>query len=547
MDDEDTQPRRAIVAPSATPQPISERQDIPQPQQEQEQLVDPQFTHREHVTGALPVYPSEAPLFRPTASPPYPPQVPQQGAGYSPPQQWQGYRPQGMPPYQQQGYTYPAYQGYAPLYQSYRGYPGYNGYGPYAWPAPRPKQDGYRLAVIIISIVGSVLAIFGGLGSILFLLLFIIGSAASLTGHLITGAQYFSALLTFIAFAIAGVVGGGFSLYHSIRGILNKRSASFKLPWFWIFLILYAFVLGTGFALQANGQEVAFPALISFLIILAAIFPALALLALAVRRLHRPEWATTWRRFTLALTSGATLGIGLALSLELALVFLVVRGTNATNALQCIENPTSPDCGTFAAFDLIFIIVAIIGPIVEETVKPLGVALYIGRIRGPAEAFLLGMASGIGFALVETVGYIGSGYHDWLAVAIERTDAGLVHGVGAGMVTLGWYYLTHAKSHRFLKAFGCWFYAVLQHFVLNGTAVLGLLPGPAGTTINSWELNLGFITLPSIEILNTIEAILILLFFFYITGILRKKSPSSPPDEDSKREPLRQAPMPARA
>jgi uncharacterized membrane protein len=59
-------------------------------------------------------------------------------------------------------------------------------------------------------------------------------------------------------------------------------------------------------------------------------------------------------------------------------------------------------------------------------------------------------------------------------------------------------------------------------------------------------LNLGFITLPFIEILNIIEAILILLFFFYITGRLRKKSPSSPPDEDSKRVPSRQATMPVR-
>ncbi len=547
-DDEDTQPQRAISIPSATAKPISEQKHIPQPQfkQEQNQLVNPQFTHREHVTGALPVYPSEAPLFRPATYPPYPPQAPQQGAGYSPPQQWQGYPPQGMPPYQPQGYAYPAYQGYAPPYQPYGMYPGYNGYAPYAWPAPRPKQDGYRLTVIIISMVASGLAVLAGLGSILFLLLFIIGSAANPNSRFISGAQYLSGLLTLIAFAIAGVVGGGFSLYHSIRGILNKRSARFKLPWFWIFLILYVFVLGIGFALQANGLEVASPALISFLIILVAIFPALTLLALAVRRLRNADWTTTWRRFTLALTSGATLGIGLALGLELALIFLVVRGPSAANALQCIENPNSPDCGTFAAFDLIFIIVAIIGPIVEETVKPLAVALYIGRIRGPAEAFLLGMASGIGFALVETVGYIGSGYHDWLAVAIERTGAGLLHGVGAGMVTLGWYYLTHAKNHRFLKAFGFWFYAVLQHFVWNGSAVLGLLPGSVGTTINSWNLNLGFITLPFIEILNIIEAILILLFFFYITGRLRKKSPSSPPDEDSKREPSRQATMPVR-
>lgn len=550
MDDEDTQPQRAIAVPPAPSKAENERQDIAQPQQEHEQFVNPQFTHREHVTGALPVYPSEAPLFRPAASPAYAPGAPPQGAGQAQPQQWQGYppqgMPQGMPPYQQQGYVYPAYQGYAAPYQPYGMYPGYNGYAPYGWPAPRPKRDGYRLAVIIISIVASSLVLLAGFGSILILLLFLVGSAANPNSRVISGAQYFSALLTLIAFAIAGVIGGSFSLYHSIRGILNKRSATFKLPWFWIFLVLYAFVLGTGFALQANGLEVASPTLISFLIILAATFPALTLLALAVRRLHRPDWTTTWRRFTLALTSGATLGIGLALGLELALVFLIVRGTNAANALQCIENPNSPDCGTFAAFDLIFIIVAIIGPVVEETVKPLAVALYIGRMRGPAEAFLLGMASGIGFALVETVGYIGSGYHDWLAVAIERTGASLLHGVGAGMVTLGWYYLTHAKKYRLLKAFSLWFYAVFQHFVWNGSAVLGLLPGSMGTTINSWNLNLGFISLPFIEILNIIEAILILLFFFYITGRLRKTSPSSPPDEDSKRELSRQAPMPVR-
>src|SRR5256886_10083053 len=136
VDDEDTQPRRAISIPPATSKPGSEQQDIPQPRQEQDQLVNSQFTHREHVTGALPVYSSEAPLFRPAASPPYPPQMPQQGAGYPPPQQWQGYSPQGtpqgMPPYQQQGDAYPAYQGYAPPYRPYGMYPAYTGSAPYA-------------------------------------------------------------------------------------------------------------------------------------------------------------------------------------------------------------------------------------------------------------------------------------------------------------------------------------------------------------------------------------------------------------------------------
>src|SRR5260221_7998034 len=51
-------------------------------------ISDPQFTHREHVTGALPSHPSEAPLFRPTNAPYFPPpgyQGPAQGQTYPAP------------------------------------------------------------------------------------------------------------------------------------------------------------------------------------------------------------------------------------------------------------------------------------------------------------------------------------------------------------------------------------------------------------------------------------------------------------------------------
>jgi RsiW-degrading membrane proteinase PrsW (M82 family) len=320
------------------------------------------------------------------------------------------------------------------------------------------------------------------------------------------------------------MVGGGFSLYHSIRGLLRKPSANIILPWFWIFLVLYLLVIGVGYALQANGLEVQYLPLTIFLIVLSAIFPVLALAAYTVRRLRFPQWPTTWRRFTLAITSGATLGIGLALLLELGLLILVLR-SQATNFEQYLTNPNTPSNNSFGTFALIFLVVAIIGPFVEETVKPLGVAFYIGRMRNAAEAFTLGMAAGIGFAMVETVGYIGSGYQDWLAVALERTAAGLLHGFGAGMVALGWYYLTHAQDRPKRKAFGCWAYAVFQHLVWNGTAVLAFLPAPVGPALNNFNINLGFTVLPFLELLNILEAILILVFFVYMTGRLRRQTP----------------------
>ena len=57
-----------------------------------------------------------------------------------------------------------------------------------------------------------------------------------------------------------------------------------------------------------------------------------------------------------------------------------------------------------------------------------------------------GLAGGIGFDMFETVGYIGQGQADWIYVAIERVGAGLLHGVGAGMSALGWYYLIAARA-----------------------------------------------------------------------------------------------------
>ena len=108
------------------------------------------------------------------------------------------------------------------------------------------------------------------------------------------------------------------------------------------------------------------------------------------------------------------------------------------------------------------------------------------------------------------------------------------------MVALGWYYLFHAKNYRILKFIGCFAYAIFQHFVWNATALLSLLPGPAGSTINSWNLNLGFTVLPFPEILNVVEVILILVFFIYMTGIIRG---SATPPEPRPPQPVGNAPV----
>ncbi len=521
-DNEDTQPQDFQAAASPLAGQNAAQQNTAHPG---EQFAAP--IYREHVTGALPANPSEAPRFQPAYNP-YPPAM-------------QGYRPRGQPyPPPAQGYT-PPVPGYPPNgrvpytgYPGYQPYPGYPPYPyPYAWQPPKPRRDGYLFAMAIVSLIGSILAVLGGLASAAILLLF-----AALPHSNLSDSQVFSAVLALVALTLVGLLGGGFSVYHSVRSLMQRPSKAFALPMFWIFALVYLGIVAVGYLLQYYQQEVTFPALTAILILCAGFFPALAFVALGVRRLRNRDkeggtsiWSTTWRRFIVALTSGATFGLGLALILELGAFFLVVPGQQGIYVNQCLNSnaPNPQECLQPGVLNAIILIFAVIGPLIEEIVKPLAIVLFMGRVRSAAEAFLLGMACGVGFDLVETTLYISSGYHDWLNVALLRSAAGLLHGFGAAMVALGWYYLTHPREfplgRRLLVVLGCWLYAALQHGIWNGTTFVSLLPAPVGPFLDNWSLNLGITSLSSVVVIYIIEMLLMFSFFLFMTGRLRKRVP----------------------
>ncbi len=535
-DDDQTQPLRTVTPP-----------------QKAEIYQEPAY--REHVSGNLVVHPAEAPDFRP-AYQPYQLPVQQQGQGnpypatpYQLPQQNNGN--QYPPPY----YPYIPYPPY-PGTQNYAGYPpypangqnnyvgapmpyypayGYQPYGygyPYAWQPPKPKRDGYLLGMSITSFVGSILVFLSGIASALFLLLIAILPTTATMGV----GQKFGSVVEFFAFTVAGLIGGGFTFYHSLRSLfLKKPSAEFKLPWFWIFFVCYLAVLLIAGAIHAQGQAITNEPLTIFMISLAGILPSLTIVALGVRRVHFPRgahWPTSWRRFTVALVSGATLGILLALIFELVLTVVLQKSLGVNVSL---DNPDQQIPQDPKSILFLFLLVSVVAPLVEEGVKPLAVVIMIGRIRSAGEAFILGLACGTGFNLIETSGYMGMSYTNWLSTAIERTSSGLLHGFGAAMVSLGWYYLTHPKDnrHRFLLPIGCWVYAVLQHAIWNGSFGLQLLPAPIGPYLDTGVVPLGPLSFPSIMLVYGVLTILMLTFFLYMTKKVRPKilPPSTKPGE----------------
>ncbi len=535
---------QSIPSPYQQPvQPLQSQpyQQAPAPQQQGQQrqgLPYPQYPQGQQ----YPQYPQGQPLQ-------YPPGYP----NYNHPGQQQlpygnnnGY--QQYPYQQQQLYNHPP-NGYVMPPQGYPGYQyGYPGYSPYVYHYPvqptRPSRDRYLFVMSILAVIGSSIATLGGVISAGILLLISFVPSSNFNGQ---PGQLFSGVVLFVALAIAGGLGGSFGLFHSIRSLLRKPSSAFKLPGWWIFLASYVVVIVIAALLRANGLAVANLPLSVFLIALAGILPALTILSLGVSRLHFPRnarWPTRWRRFALALASGATLSIVLALIFESILTLVAANVLNTSSGFS-LDNPNQPLPSDPRAIGFLFILVSVIAPLVEEAVKPLAVVAMIGRIESASEAFVLGLSCGIGFDLIETSGYISSGYQNWLDVALQRSTAGLLHGLGAAMVALGWYYLTRprASQHRYLLGFGCMLYAVLQHAIWNGSFGLQLLPAPIGPYLANGVIGSGAFAFPSFLLVYVVESILMLTFFFFVTGKIRKHNTLMPPTAtQSERQPASATP-----
>jgi RsiW-degrading membrane proteinase PrsW (M82 family) len=424
-------------------------------------------------------------------------------------------------------YLYPGYPGMSYPY-------GYGGPGPmYPYGQP-PRRDGYLLFLSIISFIGSILSILGGLVCLgLLLFMSLVSSTATGQEQQLSVEEFFGGVVSLIAYSIAGIVGGGFCLYHSIRSLfLQKPSGALRLPRAWIFFGLYvlliagAFILGSGFNLTEN-----YP-LAVVVVLLAGALPAIGFTALAVhytRDSSAEARPITWRRFALALTSGGTLALLVALILEALLMVLTALALRVDLLrFTDLENLTPTGIEDVA---LVFIIVAVIAPVVEELVKPLSVSIMAGRLHSAAEAFVLGFACGLGFNLVETSSYISMmGAENWLDIALQRSTTGLLHGFGSAMVGLGWYYMVKDRTIRFpvLVGLGCIVYAILQHALWNGTFLVATLPAPVGPYLAEGMISIGSYQLPAILLVYLVETLLMFAFFLHVMKCIRmKKSPFS--------------------
>jgi hypothetical protein len=397
----------------------------------------------------------------------------------------------------------------------YMGTPGYAGmpapawYAPgwYAYRPPQPPGESYRKVLSILALIASSLLILGGL--VLLALMFLL----ALGGEGQDLAIYNILLMA----ALVAVPGGAACLYHSIRALRRHASAPFSLPSAWVWLGATAVAFTIGIALFLSGLPSGPLALVEPLVLLCGILPAFTILALTQQRLGQQ---TSWRRLILALVTGATLGVAVGLVVELGMVAQLVRLFHLNN-LSTTEI-SSNQLSNQNYFLALFLLLAVGAPLAEETSKQIGGFFLLPRITSQSEAFLIGMAAGIGFNIVETSQYLGVAQADWIAIAIQRVGAGLIHGMGAAMAGLGWYYVFRGKtlSRRWKIALGCLAYAYLQHALLNGGELI------VASQLPTLHVDMFGLRLDSGTFFALILYLAILVVLWRVTGWLRRTEPA---------------------
>lgn len=133
---------------------------------------------------------------------------------------------------------------------------------------------------------------------------------------------------------------------------------------------------------------------------------------------------------------------------------------------QRILTPLLNNAGVIA---LSFLFIAIIVPLIEELLKPIGVWLLVGRDLTPATGFAAGLLSGAGYALFESLAFT-SNTNEWSFVVTARIGTGVIHILTAGLT--GWALATAWRERRYARLGVAYLTAVLLHGLWNGLTLL---------------------------------------------------------------------------
>lgn len=139
---------------------------------------------------------------------------------------------------------------------------------------------------------------------------------------------------------------------------------------------------------------------------------------------------------------------------------------------QAVLNELQPYLNQPAVIFTVIFFAALVVPLIEEGIKPLGVWLLYGRTRGAAEGFVGGALCGAGYALLESF-LLGGTKSEWLFAVLGRSGTAAIHIFTAALI--GAALASAWQRHSYLRLVVAYLIGVFFHGVWNGFAILWAL------------------------------------------------------------------------
>ncbi|MEW6716947.1 MAG: PrsW family glutamic-type intramembrane protease [Chloroflexota bacterium] len=247
-------------------------------------------------------------------------------------------------------------------------------------------------------------------------------------------------------------------------------------------LLVMVLLLGQWVASQENVIQII---LLPPLHVLAVGLPLLWFLRAGLHRLPKSGLQRQWGAFTagLVLTPTVTFLLEMSMLLVIGLVVVMsvafnpewsilldnlVRRLSHAPSPQVVLNILAPLFVRPGVVFTVFVVSAVLIPMIEEVFKPMGVWLLIKNSLTPTEGFVVGALSGVGYTFAESLA-MATLPEQWLGAVVARMGTGLLHMLTAGL--MGWGLARSWREGNYYRLGWMYFGVVMLHAVWNVLSV----------------------------------------------------------------------------
>lgn len=261
-------------------------------------------------------------------------------------------------------------------------------------------------------------------------------------------------------------------------------------PWAWIAIPVLWVLIMTLAALfhNAPGATLYVPALHFLSIAL----PIYLVIRVAINRISLGSSQRAWTVFGVGMTLSPVLAViaeifMLVLGVAVIAIFLGLNPETMAQVEQLInqfEQASDLDSVAYLLEPILknplTLLVALtflsfLVPVIEETAKSLGIWLVADRLSSPAQGFAMGVLSGAGFALAESLSASLTVDESWGVTLFMRAVSSSMHMLATGLV--GWGIAYARLEKRYFRMIGMTLLAILLHSAWNAGAIFTIAGG----------------------------------------------------------------------